>query len=777
MASAAPAHPFLEPSPPDASGEIGRLGHYRVIRQMGQGGMGFVFEAEDIKLKRLVALKVMNQKIAATPGAQARFLSEARAMAAVHHDNVATIFEVGQEGETPFMAMEMLSGQTIEDLNRDIKKGKVAKPDFGEIIRIGQQVCWGLDAAHKRGIVHRDIKPANLWIETENERIKVLDFGLALAQTPVDSFAGRGSVIGTPGYLSPEQARGEPLDDRSDLYSLGVVLFELCTQDLPIRSKSIHQQLIAILIQKPALASELNADIPPPLAETIAKLLRKEPRSRFRSAGELATHFDTVRRQCERTSEVALTIDKLKLTLESVASESAPKMSLDAIQPGPVNDFGDLSSLDDALSQLPSSSGIGLTSGSGIGAFDPLGGSSGSIPVIKTLPTAAKPAAAGKPRPAGGSKDRGDSKMHLYIPIAIVVALLLVALPVMTFVFSSMGRSNETVLIVPSGADIDKIRSGAKSSTKPNSGAKTSVPENKTPRQKPAEKQVKRQAEKALADNSPGGDSVGDSSASSSASSSKNSSSGSPVDRDVSPVAINRSSTPPDETDPAITNSSLAGTTSGRATPEPKTPDTMTAEATPDVTDRETSKPESPKLRKLTISTGMARGSDAVVVRGTNQNKGEDASIAIQTRGDVPTRHSYLRFDLESLGKNRDKVRYARLVLHPARPERPVGANIELYAIDMKPIWPEDGINWNNSFSENGLDNLAKVATINVTGDTDDPPIVTLGSEDLAEFIRTSKNETITFVLAGKHDDATVRFMSHERSRDQAPMLQLAIEE
>ena len=248
------SYPFLEP--PNKPGDLGQLGHYRVIDELGKGGMGYVFRAEDDKLKRSVALKVMNQKIAATPHSRRRFFREARAMAAVHHDNVATIFEVGESKGTPFMAMEMLQGSTLEDLNASERR-------FGyeEIIELARQMSKGLAAAHAKGIVHRDIKPANIWIQQDSERVKILDFGLALASSPIDHMAGRGAVVGTPGYLSPEQAMSEPLDDRSDLYSLGVVLYELCTGRLPSDARSVPMQLISILVHRPTPIGDLRVEV------------------------------------------------------------------------------------------------------------------------------------------------------------------------------------------------------------------------------------------------------------------------------------------------------------------------------------------------------------------------------------------------------------------------------------------------------------------------------------------------------------------------------------
>jgi len=309
-------HDFLKP--PTEPGDLGVLSHYRVIDELGRGGMGFVFRAEDLKLKRPVALKVMNQRIAATPNSRRRFIHEARAMAAVHHDNVATIFEVGESNKTPFMAMEMLQGSTLEKFNKEEER-----LGFERIIDYARQISRGLAAAHERGIVHRDIKPANIWIEEGKERIKILDFGLALASTPVDHLAGRGAVIGTPGYLSPEQARSEPLDDRSDLYSLGVVLYELCTGQLPIQSKSVPGQLISILAHRPTPIQEINPDIPAPLCDLVHRLLRKEPRTRPSSAKTLLEQLDVVEQECHAKTEVAQAIDKLKMGLNEVVSQKS----------------------------------------------------------------------------------------------------------------------------------------------------------------------------------------------------------------------------------------------------------------------------------------------------------------------------------------------------------------------------------------------------------------------------------------------------------------------
>ncbi|QDV67064.1 Serine/threonine-protein kinase Pkn1 [Rosistilla carotiformis] len=269
-------------SPPELPDEIGRLGSYRILELIGEGGMGKVFLAEDQRLRRKVALKVMSQRIAASKNARERFVREARAQAAVHHDNVATIFEVDEQNNTPFLAMELLKGQSLEQV---LRKGY--KFNIKQIIALGRQIARGLGAAHKQGIVHRDIKPANIWIESEKGRPKILDFGLAAMTGPVDTLSRRGAVVGTPGYLSPEQAADEPVDDRSDLYSLGIVLYEMCGGMLPFRYSNVGMMLIAITAHSPRPLSEFAEHVPPGLSDLIDRLLSKEPKDRPASADAL----------------------------------------------------------------------------------------------------------------------------------------------------------------------------------------------------------------------------------------------------------------------------------------------------------------------------------------------------------------------------------------------------------------------------------------------------------------------------------------------------------
>jgi eukaryotic-like serine/threonine-protein kinase len=328
-ASTTTKYSFLAPS--SRPEDLGVLGAYRVISELGRGGMGFVFRAEDTRLKRAVALKVMNEKIAATPYSRRRFIEEARSMAAVKHDNVVTIYEVNEISGTPFMAMEMLKGGTLEAVTK-----QHTTLDYKKVIDYATQIARGLSAAHIQGIVHRDIKPANIWIEAESDRVKILDFGLALAQVPVDRLAGRGTVVGTPQYLSPEQARSEPLDNRTDLYSLGVVLYEMCTGRLPFRARNVPEQLILTLIHEATPVHEVNKEIPEPLSRLISQLMEKEPRFRPNSAIELEKLLREVAVECEAKSDVAQAINKLQSQLNLVKEKQPDPFAATAAPAAPV---------------------------------------------------------------------------------------------------------------------------------------------------------------------------------------------------------------------------------------------------------------------------------------------------------------------------------------------------------------------------------------------------------------------------------------------------------
>jgi len=270
---------FLTPS--DNPDLLGALGEYDILEVIGQGGMGIVFRANDAKLNRIVAIKVMSPFLAANPNARKRFLREAQAAAAVSHPHVVTIHAVDEE-KLPYLVMECVHGQSLQE-----KLNKVGSLQITEILRIGTQIAEGLAAAHKQGLIHRDIKPANVLLENGVERVKITDFGLARAVDDV-TITKTGEVSGTPQYMSPEQAAGSRIDQRSDLFSLGAVLYAMCTGRSPFRASNLAAVVRRVCDDTPRPIEETNPDIPFWLIEIINQLLEKDPAARIQTAEELA---------------------------------------------------------------------------------------------------------------------------------------------------------------------------------------------------------------------------------------------------------------------------------------------------------------------------------------------------------------------------------------------------------------------------------------------------------------------------------------------------------
>jgi predicted Ser/Thr protein kinase len=281
-------------APPEQPGELGRLAHYRVVRQLGAGGMGVVFEAEDTALARPVALKVMRGAGPADPTARTRFLREARAAAAVKHDHIVTIYQVGEDRGVPFIAMEFLRGLSLDEwLVRN------PRPHLAHVAAIGREVAEGLAAAHAAGLVHRDVKPGNVWLEAPAGRVKILDFGLARPANDELQLTGHGQVVGTPAYMSPEQASGGGIDHRTDLFSLGVMVYRMCAGEPPFRGENVIALLTALAVDDPAPIQSKNPDVPPALAELIHELLRKDPAGRPAIADEVANRLRAIEEKLE----------------------------------------------------------------------------------------------------------------------------------------------------------------------------------------------------------------------------------------------------------------------------------------------------------------------------------------------------------------------------------------------------------------------------------------------------------------------------------------------
>jgi serine/threonine protein kinase len=262
-----------------------RLGQYRLLRELGAGGMGVVYEAEDEWLSRRVAIKILRSDLPSEHESRERFLREARAMASIEHENVCTIYQVAEADGRPYMAMQLLVGETLE--TRLERERRLTAP---EAARIGREIACGLAAAHAKGLVHRDVKPANVWLEEGTGRVKLLDFGLALARDN-PHLTHSGFVIGTPAFMSPEQARGEPLDGRSDLFSLGIVLYLATTGERPFDGPTAMSVMRNLELHFPGRVNVKRVDVPPALSNLIMELLAKDRKDRPASADLVATRL------------------------------------------------------------------------------------------------------------------------------------------------------------------------------------------------------------------------------------------------------------------------------------------------------------------------------------------------------------------------------------------------------------------------------------------------------------------------------------------------------
>ena len=272
---------LLVPSPNKKA--IGRLGKYDIYGVVGQGGMGVVFKAFDEQLRRTVAIKVMNRQLASSATARRRFIREARAAAGINHENVVTVYAVEEHGTCPFLVMEYIGGGS---LRQHIRKHRRLEPL--EVIRLSKEIAAGLAAAHAQGVIHRDIKPSNIMLEEGAVRVKISDFGLARAAIDNVDLTSRGAAVGTAAYMSPEQVSGDKLDLRSDLFSLGCVMYAMVAGHSPFRGRHSLEMARNVMESKPPPLEKTHEGTPRMLSEIVSRLIEKDPNARFQSATEAA---------------------------------------------------------------------------------------------------------------------------------------------------------------------------------------------------------------------------------------------------------------------------------------------------------------------------------------------------------------------------------------------------------------------------------------------------------------------------------------------------------
>ena len=281
------------------------LGHYRILGPLGQGGMGEVYLAEDTRLHRKVAIKVLPPLMANDPERRQRFEREAHTVAALNHPNIVTIHAVEEAGGTPFLVMELVEGTPLSD---EIPRGGLP---LDKLLRVAIPTADALAAAQERGITHRDLKPSNIML-TRDGRVKVLDFGLAklreveiaaasddVTRMPTGELTGEGKIIGTVAYMSPEQAEGKPVDPRSDIFSLGVVLHEMATGDRPFKGDTNVSIISSILKDTPSSVTDLNPKLPPDLARIVRRCLSKDPARRYQTAADVRTELEDLKQDLD----------------------------------------------------------------------------------------------------------------------------------------------------------------------------------------------------------------------------------------------------------------------------------------------------------------------------------------------------------------------------------------------------------------------------------------------------------------------------------------------
>ena len=284
--------------PPQADGELGRLAGFAVTRLLGQGGMGAVYEAQDLMVHRKVALKVMRPELTARHEARERFLREAQTAGGLEHDHVIPVYQVGEDNGVLFIAMPLLKGEAL-----DARLAREGRLPIAAVVKIGRETAEGLAAAHAQGLIHRDVKPANLWLEGTGEagvgfrRVKILDFGLTRAVQDDQHLTAAGGVLGTPAYMAPEQADGLEVDHRADLFGLGAVLYRCCVGEPPFAGATTMAVLSALANRDPAPLRQMNPAAPAALEALVMRMLAKAPADRPQTAAEAAEELRRIEQE------------------------------------------------------------------------------------------------------------------------------------------------------------------------------------------------------------------------------------------------------------------------------------------------------------------------------------------------------------------------------------------------------------------------------------------------------------------------------------------------